>query len=527
MKTRNAPPGARSGGTATSTGVRGQRTIGTFKGQDQALRGDRLRTFGLVLTLLAASSPLTSMGGGAPVTWATTSVVGQPAIYILLALILGLFSVGYAEMSRHVHNAGGFYAYIARGLGGTAGTSASIVALVAYNVMQTGIYGLFGATVSGFLTAHTPLKDVKWWIPALICVAVIALLGILKIDLNAKVLGVMLGVECLIIGVMDVAFVSKPGPQGVSIDAFLPSSVPSAGFGAACCFLVASFMGFESAPVYAEETHRPQRSIGRATYIAVGVIGLFYAVSTWAMTVATGPDHVVDEAGKSLSSGGNLLLDLGSNHINTLFGEVGNVFLITSLFAALLSFHNAVARYFFAMGRERLLPQALGRTSASSGAPALGSVLQTVIAAVVVISFAALKKDPVLTLFTWGGNVGALGVLLMMAVTSISVIVFFIKRRAAKTLLPQLVIAGVAAILLAWIFVLAFMKFSLLIGSDNNSSLNWALPGLIIAAAVVGAVYGLILKVTKPDVHRRIGMGNEAFQLDSQADLASAGDSGR
>ena len=515
MKTRNAPPGTGGGGTATAT--RGQRTIGTFKGQDQALRGDRLRTPGLVLTLIAASSPLTSMGGGAPVAWATTSVVGQPAIFIALAVILGLFAVGYAEMSRHVHNAGGFYAYIARGLGGTAGTSASMVALVAYNVMQTCIYGLFGATVSGFLAAHTSMKTVKWWIPALICVLVIAVLGVLKIDLNAKVLGVMLGIECLIIAIMDVVFVAKPGPEGVSFHAFLPSSVPMAGAGAAFCFLFASFMGFESAPVYAEETHRPAKSIGRATYWAVGLIGVFYAISTWAMTVAIGPDKIVDAAGSSLQNGGNLLLDTGAAKINVFFGEVGNVFLITSLFAALLSFHNAVARYFFAMGRERLLPQALGRTNSSSGAPALGSLLQTLIAAVVVISFAALKKDPILTLFTWGGNVGALGVLLLMAVTSISVIVFFVKRNAAGQLVPQLAAAGLSAALLLWIFYLAFENFGLLIGADKSNTLNWQLPGLIIAAAAVGAAYGLFLKTTKPDVYRRIGLGNEAFQLDTQA----------
>ncbi len=52
-------------------------------------------------------------------------------------------------MSRHVHNAGAFYAYISRGLGGTAGASAAMVALVAYNALQVGIYGIFGFEVSG------------------------------------------------------------------------------------------------------------------------------------------------------------------------------------------------------------------------------------------------------------------------------------------------------------------------------------------------------------------------------------------
>jgi len=60
-------------------------------------------------------------------------------------------------MSRHVHNAGGFYA-TSPAAWRTAGTSASITALVAYNAMQTAIYGMFGFAVSSFLDAHTSIK---------------------------------------------------------------------------------------------------------------------------------------------------------------------------------------------------------------------------------------------------------------------------------------------------------------------------------------------------------------------------------
>ena len=204
-------------------------------------------------------------------------------------------------------------------------------------------------------------------------------LSILKIDLNAKVLGVMLGIECLIIAIMDVVFVAKPGPQGVTFHAFLPSSVPSAGAGAAFCFLVASFMGFESAGVRRGDAP-PGQSIGR-DLLGGRLIGAFYAISTWAMTVAIGPDKY-RRRGRRLPPKWRepVAGHQRGEDLNVFFSEVGNVFLITSLFAALLSFHNAVARYFFAMGRERLLPQALGRTNSSSGAPALGSLLQTLIA---------------------------------------------------------------------------------------------------------------------------------------------------
>ena len=49
-------------------------------------------------------------------------------------------------------------------------------------------------------------------------------------------------------------------------------------------------------------------------------------------------------------------------------------------------------------------------------------------AVVVVGAFALADADPVLKLFTWLTNLGALGVLLLMTLTSFAVIAFFRKR---------------------------------------------------------------------------------------------------
>ena len=46
---------------------------------------------------------------------------------------------------------------------------------------------------------------------------------------------------------------------------------------------------------------------------------------------------------------------------------MANLLVLTSVFAALLSFHNGVARYLFALGRERVLPTALSRVGTRSG----------------------------------------------------------------------------------------------------------------------------------------------------------------
>ncbi|MFF2791009.1 APC family permease [Streptomyces sp. NPDC058049] len=516
--------------TGRSSTLQDPAEIRTYKGQDRALRADRLGTAGLLLSVLAASAPLMVVAGVMPTTFGVMGIVGQPLLFVILGAVLALFSVGYAEMSRHVHNAGAFYAYIARGLGPTAGAGASLVALVAYSAMQVGVFGILGFEISGLFATYLD-TELSWWIPALLAVAVTGALGWLKIDLNAKVLGVLLLVECVLVVVFDIAAIGKPGAEGLSLHAFNPETLGGAGFGTALCFCIAAFVGFEQSPVYAEETSKPHIVVSRVMFLAVGFVALFFAVSAWALTVATGPSEVVET---SAEAGPTLLFQLTESRLGTTFTDVLHVLFVTGMFAAMLSFHNVVARYAFAMGREGLLPATFGRTNAGAGAPATGSLLQTGVAALVVIAF-ALTEDkapadpalavqppdpttPVLHLFTWMGSVGALGVTLLMAAASFAVIAFFVRRGTAGAQVWRLVAAGTAGLALLAIAVYTVKDFGVLVGAEKGSALSWALPGIIGAAVVIGLVYGAVLRRSRPEVHARIGLGNEAFRLDQAAE---------
>ncbi|WP_030768313.1 MULTISPECIES: APC family permease [unclassified Streptomyces] len=507
--------------TGRSSTLQEPAEIRTYKGQDRALRADRLGTAGLLLSVLAASAPLMVVAGVMPTTFGVMGIVGQPLLFVILGAVLALFSVGYAEMSRHVHNAGAFYAYIARGLGPTAGAAASLVALVAYSAMQVGVFGILGFEISGLFATYLDI-ELAWWIPALLAVAVTGGLGWLKIDLNAKVLGVLLLIECVLVVVFDIAAIGKPAAEGLSLHAFNPETLGGAGFGTALCFCIAAFVGFEQSPVYAEETSKPHIVVSRVMFLAVGFVALFFAVSAWALTVATGPSEVVKT---SAEAGPTLLFQLTESRLGATFTDVLHVLFVTGMFAAMLSFHNVVARYAFAMGREGLLPATFGRTNAGTGAPATGSLLQTGVAALVVIAF-ALTDDkpagdpttPVLHLFTWMGSVGALGVTLLMAAASFAVIAFFVRRGTAGAQVWRLVAAGTAGLALLAIAVYTVKDFGVLVGAEKGSALSWALPGIIGAAVVIGLVYGVVLRRSRPETHARIGLGNEAFRLDQAAE---------
>ncbi|GHH75123.1 amino acid permease [Streptomyces sulfonofaciens] len=495
---------------------------GSTGGGERALFAGRLGTAGLLLSVLAATAPLMVVAGVMPTTFGVMGVVGQPLLFVLLGVVLALFSFGYAELSRHVHNAGAFYAYIARGLGGTAGSSAALVALVAYSALQSGVYGIFGYEVSGLFATYLDTR-VAWWIPALAAVAAVGVLGWLKVDVNARLLGALLLAEVLVVVVFDVSALAHPGGGGLSLRAFDPRTLSGTGVGTALCFCVAGFLGFEQAPVYSEETRHSQIVVARVMFLAVGCVAVFFAFSSWALTVAAGPAQIVPAARRE-SAG--LLFSLATAGLGGTFTDVLHVLFVTGIFASTLSFHNVVARYAFAMGRERLLPRFFARTRSASGAPAAGSLLQSVVSGVVVGAF-ALHDDgpagdptaPVLHLFTWMANVGALGVLLLMAVASLAVIVFFVRRGAGRAQLGRLVASGVAGAALLVIVGFTVRDFDVLVGSGPGSGLTWLLPGIIGAAAVAGLVQGLVLRSVRPQVYTRIGLSNQAFQLERVADL--------
>ncbi|WFP16340.1 APC family permease [Citricoccus muralis] len=474
----------------------------------QSLDARRIGTPALVFMIIAASAPLTVAAGGVPSNFAVTGLVGIPLSFIVLGIVLVLFSIGYAAMSRHVHNAGAFFAYIAKGLGKPAGVGASLTALVAYNSMQIGIAGMFGFVLSSFLGGQFGL-EISWWLCALAGWVIVGLLGVNRIDLNAKVLGVIVLAEFLIVVIYDVVGLSH-APEGISADGMVPTQLFAGGVGAALAFSIAAFMGFESGAIYNEEVKDPRRTAGRATIIAVSLIAVFYAFSAWAMVMAEGPNGVVP---RSQEFGPDLMFVFLAERSPGWFVELANVLFLTSLLAALLAFHNIVARYIFALGREQVLPQALARTSRRTGAPVAGSLTQSALALVIILVFAVVgagSEDPlfpVVTLFTWLTNMGAFGLVLLMALTALAVVGFLRAHAAEYSLWTRVIAPGVAALGLIALFITIVVNFNVLIGTEEPTTLSWLLPALVLVPGILGTAWAWRLRARRPQIYAGIGSG--------------------
>src|SRR6185369_10490540 len=358
------------------------------------LRRNALGVAAITFFVVSAAAPLTAVAGGYPIAMLLGNGAGVPGAVVLVTLILLVFAVGYTAMARHIANAGSFYAFTSRGLGGVAGGAAAYIALLAYNTMQIGLYGLFGAVTAGTLEGMFGIA-LPWWAWSLIALAIVGFLGYRQIDLSAKVLAVLVILEYVAVVILDLAIIGKGGATGVDFTSFTPGAffTGSPTIGVLLCF--AAFMGFEATTIYSEEARDAKRTVPRATYLAVLIIGVFYAISTWAMVLGVGADKVVETIG-GLPDPTTYIFTLSDQYVGGWLTFVMSLLLISSVFAALLAFHNAAARYFYVLGREGLLPQKLGHTHGSHQSPHSGSLLQTVLALVIVAIFIFAGKDPIL-----------------------------------------------------------------------------------------------------------------------------------
>lgn len=449
---------------------------------------------------VAASAPLTVLAGGVTTTYAITGNPSVALVFLVLAAVLGLFVVGYAAMSRYVQNAGGFYSYLANGLGRPWGVAGASVALVAYNSIQIGLYGLFGVTAADLGSRFLGL-EIVWWVWSLGALAVIALLGLLNVRVNAQILAVLLIVEIVAVLAYNVVAVAHPAESSSLTAAFDPSELSRSDVGAVIALNIAAFVGFESGAAYSEEARDPRRTVARGTFAALAFTGLFYALSAWAMTVNVGADNLQAAAGEA---GPGLVFGPLQQYVGTTSADIVNVLFLTSVLAAMLSFHNLVARYLYALGRERVLPAAVDHINRQQ-APAAGSIMQTAIALVVLVLFVAADQDPLLDLFTLLSGTSAVAVVLLMAGTAAAIVGYFRRDPGDTSPWQRLVAPGLATLALTAILALLIINFDTLLGTEPDSPLRWLLPGLVLVASFLGYGWALILRRNRPDVYQGVG----------------------
>jgi amino acid transporter len=477
------------------------------------LKANSLGVAGIVFLVLAAVAPLTGIVVVASLAIALGNGGGTPASFLIVAVVLLLFAVGYAQMSKQLVNAGGFYAFVVKGLGRTGGLVAGLIATLGYNFFVVGTIGTSGFFMQTVIADLTGL-NLHWYVWGLASIVVSFLMARRGVDFSSKILGVSLVLETLILVVFDISVLVQ---KGFDLAAFGPQAVFSGSLPIGLLLAATGFLGFEATALFSEEAKRPLKTIPRATYVAICAIGLILAVTTWAVVSATGVEQAQEVALKHLPTG-DLIFSLSQQYLGPVMTDIMMILLLVSLFAAMLAFHNSATRYLYALGRARVLPSALARTR-PNGAPQLAGIVQAVFAAVVAGLFALAGLDPISSLVPSMIGFGTLCVLVLQALAALSIVVYFRRRRDPRWW-STFVAPGIGFLALLVIVIMAIVNFDIVAGSD--ALIIRLLPLLLVVALVGGIGYGWYLRRSKPAVYDALATDLEKFNAHAATDDQAA-----
>ncbi|MFF4904135.1 APC family permease [Streptomyces sp. NPDC001260] len=459
------------------------------------LRSGSLGSADIAFFVVSAAAPLTVMAGVAPLA-ILLGGIGAPAGYLIAGITLAVFAVGFTTMSRHVKSGGAFYAYITRGLGRPVGIGAALLALIGYNGMEIGVYGLLASATRD--TLHALFGTGVPWLPiSLAGLLLIGYGGFRSIDFGAKLLGVLLLAETGILVLLAGGVLVKGGAHGLSGASFAPGHVMVSGTAVVLAFAFAAFTGFESTVIYRREARDPDRTIPRATYVAVAFLGLFYAFIVWIVIQAFGNADVIAAAAKDP---GGLFFSAITTYVGGWAADLMHVFIVTSVIACLLAFHNAINRYALALAEEGVLPKALGRVHPRHRSPYVAGIAQTALGAAVVVAFWAVGADPYQQLLLWVNTPGMIGLFLLQLLAAIAVPCYFRRVSHQEGALRTIVAPVVAAVLLATAIGLVITHIDLFTGA--SSTVDTVLIITAPAVFVAGLALAWWLRRERPEVYR-------------------------
>jgi len=487
--------------------------------------------FGVLFMALANAAPITAMTGNVPIATAYGNGVSAPAGFLVATVVLTLFTVGYAAMARHITSAGAFYGFVSHGLGQVWGMATGLLATMAYIVFEGSLIGIFSYFTNNALKAWFSV-DVNWLLIAVVGILLVGAFGYFDISIAAALLGFFLVCEVVLLTALAFSVLFRGGgPDGLMaaslnpVNAFtgLPEggglgvklgadALPAGSAAIGLFFAFWSWVGYETTAVYGEESRNPRKIVPQATLIAVVGLGLFYTFVSWMVIAGNGAKASLDQAANN-SIG--MFTDLAEANLGGSWITYVYLFLVVSgSFACALAFHNAAARYMYAIGREVPgLRRSLGATHGKHRSPHISSIVQSVITLALTVGFYILTPNG--SDANQGGYIyeygllavlGTMAILIVMMICSVAVIWYFhVKKVHQGNLLTTAIIPGLGGLGMLFVVYLLFSNLSFAGGAAAGSLFFKAMPWIASATFVLGLVAALWLRSNRPETFAAIG----------------------
>jgi amino acid transporter len=453
--------------------------------------------------LLNTTSVAAVAGGSTPLAFLLGGVACLALAFVVIGFTRRMASAGYA------------YTYASRSLGKSAGFMAGWLYFF-------GMICFVPMTMSGvgYLAANLTNTSPKLWILFFfIGMALFVVLSVIKIRVTTRIQLIIGALTVVAIIIVDLVTTSKGGSHGQALSAFSFGHTLSGGFNGVfygIIFGVTSYIGFETAADFGEETSNPRKYIPIAIIAATLFAIVFYLWTTYSMAIGYGVNN-----GATWGADPTALKTIADTFVTPWLGTVVEIGGMLSAFIVSVACATAGARTLFAMGRERVLPAWFGQTHPRFRTPVNATLAVAAVAVVMALIIGYPLSDAAFgnafsNYYFWA-TTGTLVIIVVYMALCLGGMVFFWKTRATRRW--NVIMHGLVPLI-------GFVVFgAALYGSIRPTPpgiLKWT-PYVALAWLVIGVAVVLWLRSKRPEAVSRIGSilgeegGEEAAILDTAA----------
>jgi amino acid transporter len=391
----------------------------------------------------AVMAPVIAVILNAPAA-APNAQAGLPLSFLAAFIGTAFVANTVVQFARRLPSSGLFYNYCSHALGGGAGFYTGWLYFAAYVLLAVGLFTANGDFLQNYLQSEFSV-NIPWWILSLALMGLVFTLSLRSIKASVRVDLTLLGIEIVVFSVLAIIAIAKAG-NGNTLHYFSTSASSKgvSGIGLGAVFGILSFIGFESAAVLGEESRNPRRNIPTAVIGATVIIGVFYVFQMYALS-----------AGYHLNNPNQLAKfindptpfpTLAHRYANWMTNiiDIAGVF---GLFSCFLAVQNATVRVIFSMGRDKVLPGALGAVHRRFHSPFAAIYVITAISIAGGIGLTAWLGSGLTNVYGWTGSIGTVAIILVYMLANIGLIRFF-WRDPDRSILKHVVapILGTAAL---------------------------------------------------------------------------------
>ncbi len=375
-------------------------------------------------------------GGSTPLAFLLGGIACLALAFVVIGFTRRMASAGYA------------YTYASRSLGKSAGFMAGWL-------YSFGLVCFVPMTMAGVSYLATDLLhlDTGWWFPIfLFGMVLLVVLSVVRIKVTTRIQLVVAAATVLVILIVNVVVTAKGGAHGNTLAPFSFSHTNKGGFSGVFYGIIlgiTSYIGFETAADFGEETANPRRAIPIAIIASVGFAILFYLWSTYSLTIGFGVDK-----GSAFGSDPFAMKTIAAKFVGGPLPQLVEIGALLSAFFVCVGCSTAGTRTMFAMGREGVLPMWLGRTHPKLQTPVNATLtvagVSTVLGAFVgfVMGQDSLGGQPI-TVYYFFATLGTLAIIVVYIGLCVGGAVFFKRTHQSYNILAHLLVPVVGAALFA------------------------------------------------------------------------------